>query len=124
MKDLEQKGALLRRHGSGNYIKFNPNCNSLYSFVRVELIDGGGLPSAKNLDINLVKKPKNAPFFGESDKCLRIRRLRFLDDQPCVLEEIHLDSMKTNGHKFDQISQSVFEYFQQIFSIFQILILT
>ena len=95
LKDLEQKGALFRKHGSGNYVKFNTKFDSIYSFFRVELIDGGGLPSAKNLDINLVQKPKDAPFFGESNKCLRIRRLRFLDDQPCVLEEIHLDSMKT-----------------------------
>ena len=57
LKDLEQKGALFRRHGSGNYIKFNTKFNSIYSFFRVELIDGGGLPSAKNIDINLVKKP-------------------------------------------------------------------
>ena len=58
LKDLEQKGALFRRHGSGNYIKFNTKFNSIYSFFRVELIDGGGLPSAKNIDISLVKKPK------------------------------------------------------------------
>ena len=90
LKDLEQKGALFRKHGSGNYVKFNTKFDSIYSFFRVELIDGGGLPSAKNLDINLVQKPKTAPFFGESNKCLRIRRLRFLDDQPCVLEEICL----------------------------------
>ena len=27
LKDLEQKGALFRRHGSGNYIKFNTKQN-------------------------------------------------------------------------------------------------
>lgn len=117
LKDLEQKGALFRKHGSGNYVKFNTKFDSIYSFFRVELIDGGGLPSAKNLDINLVQKPKDAPFFGESNKCLRIRRLRFLDDQPCVLEEIHLDSMKTNGHKFDQISQSVYLFYKDILNL-------
>ena len=58
LKDLEQKGALFRKHGSGNYVKFNTKFDSIYSFFRVELIDGGGLPSAKNLDINLVQKPK------------------------------------------------------------------
>jgi len=117
LKDLEQKGALFRRHGSGNYIKFNTKFNSVYSFFRVELIDGGGLPSAKNLDINLVKKPKSAPFFGESDTCLRIRRLRFLDNLPCVLEEIHLDSIKTDGRKFDNISQSIYLFYKDILNL-------
>ena len=117
LKDLEKKGALFRRHGSGNYIKFNTKFNSIYSFFRVELIDGGGLPSAKNLDINLVKKPKSSPFFGESDKCMRIRRLRLLDNIPCVLEEIHLDSIKTDGLEFDNISQSIYLFYEDILNL-------
>jgi GntR family transcriptional regulator len=117
LKDLEKKGALFRRHGSGNYIKFNTKFNSIYSFFRVELIDGGGLPSAKNLDINLVKKPKSSPFFGESDKCMRIRRLRLLDNIPCVLEEIHLDSIKTDGLEFDNISQSIYLFYKDILNL-------
>ena len=117
LKDLEMKGALFRRHGSGNYIKYNTKFNSIYSFFRVELTDGGGLPSAKNLDINLVKKPKTSPFFGESDKCLRIRRLRLLDNIPCVLEEIHLDAIKTDGLEFDNISQSIYLFYKDILNL-------
>ena len=117
LKDLEMKGALFRRHGSGNYIKFNTKFNSIFSFFRVELTDGGGLPSAKNLDINLVKKPKTSPFFGESDKCLRIRRLRFLDNIPCVLEEIHLDALKIDGLEFDNISQSIYLFYKDILNL-------
>ena len=117
LKDLEMKGALFRRQGSGNYIKFNTKFKSIYSFFRVELTDGGGLPSAKNLDINLVKKPKSSPFFGESDECLRIRRLRFLDDLPCVLEEIYLDSIKTDGLKFNNISQSIYLFYKDILNL-------
>ena len=117
LKDLEKKGALLRRHGSGNYIKFSTKFNSIYSFFRVELIGGGGLPSAKNIGINLVKKPKSSPFFGESDKCLRIRRLRFLDNLPCVLEEIHLDSSKIDGYNFDNISQSIYLFYKDILNL-------
>jgi len=75
------------------------------------------LPSAKNLDINLVKKPKSSPFFGESDECLRIRRLRFLDNLPCVLEEIYLDSIKTDGLKFNNISQSIYLFYKDILNL-------
>ena len=117
LKDLEMKGALFRKQGSGNYIKFNTKFNSIYSFFRVELTDGGGLPSAKNLDINLVKKPKTSPFFGESDKCLRIRRLRLLDNIPCVLEEIHLDAIKTDGLEFDNISQSIYLFYKDVLNL-------
>jgi GntR family transcriptional regulator len=117
LKDLEKKGAVLRRHGSGNYIKFSTKFKSIYSFFRVELIGGGGLPSAKNIGINLVKKPKSSPFFGESDKCLRIRRLRFLDNLPCILEEIHLDSSKIDGYKFDKISQSIYLFYKDILNL-------
>ena len=117
LKDLEKKGALFRRHGSGNYVKFNTKFNSIYSFFRVELIDGGGLPSAKNLDINLVKKQKSSPFFGESDKCMRIRRLRLLDNIPCVLEEIHLDAIKTDGLEFDNISHSIYLFYKDVLNL-------
>ena len=117
LKDLEKKGAVLRRHGSGNYIKFSTKFKSIYSFFRVELIGGGGLPSAKNIGINLVKKPKSSPFFGESDKCLRIRRLPFLDNLPCILEEIHLDSSKIDGYKFDKISQSIYLFYKDILNL-------
>ena len=117
LKDLEMKGALFRKQGSGNYIKFNTKFNSIYSFFRVELTDGGGLPSAKNLDINLVKKPKTSPFFGESDKCLRIRRLRLLDNIPCVLEEIHLDAIKTDGLEFDNISHSIYLFYKDVLNL-------
>ena len=117
LKDLEIKGALFRKQGSGNYIKFNTKFNSIYSFFRFELTDGGGLPSAKNLDINLVKKPKTSPFFGESDKCLRIRRLRLLDNIPCVLEEIHLDAIKTDGLEFDNISHSIYLFYKDVLNL-------
>ena len=43
--------------------------------------------------------------------------MRLLDNLPCVLEEIHLDSTKSDGHKFDNISQSIYLFYKDILNL-------
>ena len=58
---LTEMGLLTRKHGSGNYIRKNENTNSIYSFFRLELPQGGGFPSAYMLDVSSLKKPNDLP---------------------------------------------------------------
>ncbi|UTW54757.1 GntR family transcriptional regulator [Kordiimonas sp. SCSIO 12610] len=89
---LQEKGALERIHGSGNYIRSTADINSIYSFFRLELLEGGGLPTAKVIDVQKLKKPIGSPDFGAASKAHRIRRIRFLNDKPIAIEEIWLDA--------------------------------
>ena len=91
LADLETKGVLERRQGSGNYIKSEAAAGSVYGFLRLELIKGGGLPTADVLSVDFLDKPKGAPAFGSAAKGNRIRRLRKLGGVIAAVEEIWLD---------------------------------
>ena len=68
LDDMNAKGLLEKRQGSGNYVKTGATPNSVYSFFRVELIDGGGLPTAQVLNVGLLPKPAAFPAFGPAPK--------------------------------------------------------
>ncbi|MEO1103912.1 MAG: GntR family transcriptional regulator [Pseudomonadota bacterium] len=88
---LAERGLLERRQGSGNYVKKAPQRDTVYAFFRIELIAGGGEPTAEILAVDRLAKPPSAPPFGPGRDAHRIRRLRRLDGVPAVLEEIWLD---------------------------------
>jgi GntR family transcriptional regulator len=67
LNDMTHKGMLEKRQGSGNYIKTNKNLASVYSFFRVELIAGGGLPTAELLALDRTVKPTHFPAFGKGN---------------------------------------------------------
>lgn len=91
LADLADKGLLHRVQGSGNYVRAAHVDRSLYAMFRLELVKGGGLPSARFLDVTRMEKPAALPAFGTSTEGTRIRRLRFLDHIPVAVEEIWLD---------------------------------
>jgi GntR family transcriptional regulator len=89
---LEEKGLLERVQGSGNYIRSSTEIDSVYSMFRIELLQGGGLPTAQILTLRMAEKPDFLPPFGHSNRATHIRRLRFLNRIPVALEEIWLDA--------------------------------
>lgn len=88
---LEEQGRLTRVQGSGNYIRAGAGATGIYAMFRLELPEGGGLPRARVLSVEVLDKPADLPKFGQSVRATRIRRLRFLNDTPVALEEIWLD---------------------------------
>ncbi|MFT7108347.1 MAG: GntR family transcriptional regulator, partial [Yoonia sp.] len=52
LADVEAKGLLDRVQGSGNYVRHRPAVDSVYAFFRLELLKGGGLPTAKVLHVD------------------------------------------------------------------------
>jgi GntR family transcriptional regulator len=113
LDDMAQKGMLKRRQGSGNYIKKIAKLTSVYSFFRVELIAGGGLPTAELLALDRIKKPSDFPAFGPSDEAYRIRRLRRLNGAPAVLEEIWLDGDQSAQIKAEDLSESLYLFYRK-----------
>ncbi len=92
LNDLTDRGLLERVQGSGNYVRHKAEAAGVYAFFRLELVDGGGLPTADILSVDRMKKPEDLPRFGRSDEGHRIRRLRRLSGVPAALEEIWLDA--------------------------------
>jgi GntR family transcriptional regulator len=112
LAQLTQMGLLIRRQGSGNYIRKNENHDSIYSFFRLELPSGGGLPSAQIISMDTIAKPADLPAFGEADFGHRFRRLRFLDDVPAALEEIWLDGSVVAKINPALVSQSLYKFYR------------
>jgi GntR family transcriptional regulator len=110
---LAEMGLLERRHGSGNYIRKNENHASIYSFFRLELPGGGGLPSAQMISTDTLKKPKDLPEFGSADFAHRFRRIRFLDEVPAALEEIWLDGSVVEQIYPAMVSQSIYKFYKE-----------
>lgn len=113
LADLARQGLLERRHGSGNYVRARPDAQSVYAFFRIELLGGGGLPRARLLSLDRMIKPGDLPRFGTSDEGYRIRRLRMLNDQPCVLEEIWLDGGYAPQVAPRDLSESLYLFYRQ-----------
>ena len=97
LAELEAQGLLERIHGSGNYIRHRADASGIYAFFRLELPDGGGLPTAEILSIDLMVKPSDLPQIGSGRSAHRIRRLRRLNDMPAAVEEIWLDGARAAG---------------------------
>ena len=113
LADLEAKGLLDRRQGSGNYVCARAAPASVCSFFRVELLEGGGLPTAEVISVDKVAKPADLPEFGRSGQAHRIRRLRSLSGAPAVLEEIFLDASYAETVTRADLSESLYLFYRE-----------
>lgn len=110
---IEEKGLITRVQGSGNYVNAKADVDSVYALFRVELIEGGGLPTADILSVDRLEKTPDLPGFGTSEEGVRIRRLRSLNGTPCVLEEIWLDGSYASALSKDDLPDSLYHYYQR-----------
>jgi GntR family transcriptional regulator len=110
---LQDKGLLERIQGSGNYVRSQTDISSIYSFFRIELAEGGGLPTAMILSARKLMKPQDAPYFGDSAYGHCIRRLRFLNDQPIAVEEIWLDNRFIDDISTVDLSDSLYLFYKE-----------
>jgi GntR family transcriptional regulator len=113
LADLEQKGALKRVQGSGNYIQANTQASSIYSFFRVELVEGGGLPTAHVVSLDTAPKPSEWINSTVAPDAHRIRRLRYLNGVPAVLEEIMLDRGVCPQLSTDDLSEALYVMYRR-----------
>lgn len=113
LADLTEKGLLERIQGSGNYVRARSDVQSVYTFFRVELLEGGGLPTAEILAVDRVTKSADLPEFGTSTDAHRIRRLRRLNGQPAVIEEIFLDADCAPDLSKADLSESLYLYYRE-----------
>ena len=110
--DLAEKGMLERVQGSGNYVRHQTDVASVYAFFRLELVGGGGLPTARVLSLDRLAKETGMPDFGPSTDGHRIRRLRYLDDQLIALEEIWLDASFRDVVTTEDLNESLYHFYR------------
>ncbi|MEO1306790.1 MAG: GntR family transcriptional regulator [Pseudomonadota bacterium] len=108
LADLADRGLLDRVQGSGNYIKATPELSGLYSFFRLELLEGGGLPSARVLAVDKGQPPRELALGSIGH---RIRRLRFLDERPVAVEEIWLSGLFAEHVAASDLTDSLYQFY-------------
>ena len=112
LAELQDRGLLNRIQGSGNYIRAVSDPKSLYAMFRLELIGGGGLPSAEVLSVDRLVKPADLPAFGTSADGHRIRRLRRLSGRAAAVEEIWLDGAYAERIAREDLSESLYLHYR------------
>jgi GntR family transcriptional regulator len=113
LADLEAKGRLERVQGSGNYIRAGAPVDSIYAFFRLELPQGGGLPTAEVISVRRLAKPADLPAFGTAPEAHRIRRLRRLSGTAAALEEIWLDASYAERIGAEELSESLYLFYRR-----------
>lgn len=113
LAELQARGLLIRRQGSGNYIRAGGPPSGIYALFRLELIAGGGLPTAEVLDVARGNKPADLPDFGSGPDAHRIRRLRRLSGQPASVEEIWLCASYAARLDRMALSESLYLHYRQ-----------
>lgn len=112
LSELAFRGLLERRQGSGTYIKQGgsglENSKSVYEFFKLELLNGGGLPTATVIDFQKVSKPE---FF--SNESYQVRRLRFLGGIPVALEEIYFNSKHHSKLKLVDLGEALYHFYKE-----------
>mgnify|MGYP006165675709 FL=1 len=117
LAELQNRGLLERIQGSGNYIRAISDPKSVYAMFRLELLGGGGLPTAEILSIDRLPKPSELPSFGSSKEAHRIRRLRRLSGRPAALEEIWLDGSYVETIDLEAVSESLYLFYRTKLSL-------
>lgn len=113
LAELARQGLLQRIQGSGNYVRAKAEAAGVYAMFRLELVEGGGLPTAIVLDVLRMRKPADLPAFGTSKDAHRIRRLRSLGGRPAAVEEIWLDGGYAEELHAADLSESLYLHYRK-----------
>ncbi|GGG35528.1 DNA-binding transcriptional regulator, GntR family [Lactobacillus apis] len=122
MELLSQQGIVFKKRGSGTFI--NPLYLKNQSLFRYEgsnlgLTDSLKVPgkkqSIKLLDYNVIKAPeaiRQDLFLNEDDFVYEFKRLRFLDEQPFLIETGYLPIKIVPELKSEHLKKSLFNYLE------------
>jgi GntR family transcriptional regulator len=116
LSELEARGMLERRQGSGTYVRRNIGAQqlskSVYEFFKLELLVGGGLPSAIVASFDKIDTPETFQI-SFSKKCYRLRRVRLLSGAPAALEEIYFDAAQHPKLKQEDIGVALYLFYKE-----------
>lgn len=114
LAELALRGLLERRQGSGTYVRRSsstaPIGKGVYEFFKLELLRGGGLPTAVVIDFQKVSKPE---FFAKES--YRVRRLRLLGGLPVAIEEIYFNAELYPHVQMSELGEALYLFYQERF---------
>ena len=112
LADLDQKGMLERIQGSGNYVRDNPGVDNIYALFRLELTQGGGLPTATLLSVDRQEKQQDVPPLDDDPMSFRFRRIRALDGIKIAAEEMWLGGRRAKEICAQDVGDSLYQFYR------------
>lgn len=117
LASLEEEGLLERRQGSGTYVKRAPEGEAIYQFFRLELLAGGGVPSADVVALNSRRSAAVAlQLADEPSEQWEVRRLRCLNNQPVAAEQISFSAAHAAQLSVEDLHESLYMHYREQFS--------
>ena len=113
IKSFEDDIKSVEADRSGNYVRKSSKAQTIYGFFRLELIAGGGLPTAEIISLKKLKKPRDLPSFGKSENAFRFRRWRKLNGVNAAVEEIWLDGSYADTIEQSELPDSLYQFYRQ-----------
>ncbi|NQZ31773.1 MAG: GntR family transcriptional regulator [Oceanospirillaceae bacterium] len=118
LSQLEAEGMLERRQGSGTYVKRAPTSKAVYQFFHLELLQGGGVPSADTLSVEMVENCEVAQQLDLhylETKLWCIKRLRYLNNIPVAVEQIWIDHRHCDQLSSELLHESLYMHYREEF---------
>jgi len=111
---LEEDGIIERRQGSGTYVRQAPEGKPIYSFFHLELVEGGGAPSANTLLVEQREVTILASAFP-GGSVWSIRRERMLNRRLVAMEEIFVNSAHAEKLEVKDVHESLYLHYETQF---------
>lgn len=113
---LEEEGLLERRQGSGTYVQRAPAGEAIYQFFRLELLGGGGVPSADVVALNKRCSRSVAVQLTDSpEQQWEVRRLRYLNNQAVAAEQISFSCKHAAELNVSDLHESLYVHYREKF---------
>lgn len=111
---LESEGLIERRQGSGTYVKRAPEGKPIYTFFHLELLEGGGAPSANTL----LVEPREVTLLASTfpgGAAWSIRRERMLNRRLVAMEEIFVNATHAKNLEVSDLHESLYLHYETHF---------
>lgn len=116
LASLEDEGLLERRQGSGTYVRRAPTGTAIYHFFRLELLEGGGVPTADVVSLSQQQcELVAAKLTDKPAQQWQVRRLRRLNNKPAAAEEISFAVAHDPALKQATLHESLYEHYREHF---------
>lgn len=112
LSQLEKDGLIERKQGSGTYVKRAPEGKAVYEFFHLELLGGGGAPSANTLSVER-RSSEDIRTDLNTNSAWCIRRERLLNRKLIAMEEICFRADNTPTLEIDELHESLYLHYER-----------
>lgn len=120
--DLVQEGILYRGRGLGTFVSApleTSNLKGVQGFTE-EILKLNQRPSAKLLECKIIKPTMHVSEklnISKDDSVVMIKRLRFVDGEPCFIESLYIPNSKVYGIEKEDLESSIYSTLNDKFKL-------